>query len=300
MSYNRSWRKIVFFIFVFVFIEVRTLQHEDVDVVYVINLDRSSERLKKMKKQLNKFSIKFKRLRASDGYNIKIVNKNTGKIEDNKQFHKNCDRSSVYLVRDGGVAVEYHSNRHTLHYRGALCCGELGCALSHIRIWSDIVKHGYRRAVILEDDVSLENNFLEILKETLRSVPLDVDILFLDVGVMHGEGATPYSISPGALLQSFERLHPDNKYVVRLRNESFNTFGTHAYMLTKAGAEKLIQNSKILQTPIDDHIMRMSSISQYVARKKMLYVNEAKSEIHMMGRGASAILNEIVVGGSKP
>ena len=266
----------------------------DCDVVYVINLDRSPERLKKMKEQLDKFGIKFKRLRASDGYNVKIVNKNTWKIEDNKHFHKNCNKDSVYLAQDGGIAIEYIPDRS----RRPLCCGELGCALSHIRILCDIIKCGHKRAIIFEDDVSFVDNFPKILKETLQNAPLDMDVLFLDVGVVHWEYETPYFISPGVLLQSFERLHPDNKYVVRLRSEN-NTFGTHAYVVTNAGAAKLIQNSKTLRTPIDDHIMRMSNISKYVARKKMLYVNERMSEIHMMGRGDSVIPNKIILDGRK-
>ncbi|MDR2645660.1 MAG: glycosyltransferase family 25 protein [Holosporaceae bacterium] len=296
MNYNKNWRKIVFLTFVLLFIEVRTLEHDGVDAVYVINLDRNPERLKEMKEQLGKFGIRFQKLRASDGYNIKIVNKNTGKIEDNKQFHKNCD-DGVYLIQDDGITVEYI--RCVLRYREALCCGELGCALSHIRIWLDIVRHGYKRAIIFEDDVCFENNFPQILKETLKNVPSDVDILFLDVGVIHGECATPYFVSPGALLQSFERLQSDNKYVVRLRDKSSNTFGAHAYMVTKAGAEKLIKNSKTLRWPIDNHIMWMNNISQYVARKKMLYVNGEKSEIHTMGRRISVISDKVVVGESK-
>ncbi|MDR0580598.1 MAG: glycosyltransferase family 25 protein [Holosporaceae bacterium] len=296
MNYNKNWRKIAFLTFVFLFIEVRTLEHNsvDVDVVYVINLDRSPKRLKKMKEQLNKFDIRFKRLRASDGYNIKIVNKNTGKTEDNKQFHKNCDKSSVYLAQNGDVTMEYIPSKRNR----SLCCGELGCALSHIRIWYDIVKCGYKCAVIFEDDVLFEDNFPQILKETLQNAPTDTDILFLDVGVGHSECATPYFVSPGVLLRSFERLHPDNEYVVRLRDRN-NAFGTHAYTVTNTGAAKLIQNSKALRWPIDIHIMGLRNISQYVARKKMLCASKEKSEIHMMGRNESIVSNKIVNGGSK-
>jgi GR25 family glycosyltransferase involved in LPS biosynthesis len=287
----------VFLIFILLFIEVRTLEHNsvDVDVVYVINLDRSPKRLKKMKDQLDKFGIRFKRLRASDGYNIRIVNKSRWQIEDNKQFHKNCDKNCVYLAQDSDVSVGYIPNR-----RGkSLCCGELGCALSHIRIWYDIVKCGYKCAVIFEDDVLFEDNFPQILKETLQNAPLDMDVLFLDVGVGHWEYATPYFVSPGVLLQSFERLRPDNMYVVRLRNKNY-AFGTHAYAVTKAGAAKLIQNSKALRWPIDNHIILLSNISKYVAKKKMLYVSEEMSEIHMMGRNKSIIPNEIIDDGNKP
>jgi GR25 family glycosyltransferase involved in LPS biosynthesis len=248
-----------------------------------------------MKEQLDKFGIRFKRLRASDSYNIKIVNKNTEKIENNKQFHKNCDKNSVYLVQDSDITVEYIPDDR---YDGLLCCGELGCALSHIRIWHDIIKHGYKCAVVLEDDVSFEDNFPQILEETLQNAPLDMDILFLSIGVNNSEYATPYFVSPDVLLRSFERLCPDNKYVVRLRNEN-NAFGMHAYAVTNAGAAKLIQHSKALWCPIDNHVMLLSNISKYAARKEMLCVSEVMSEIHMMGRDRTVIQNEIILGGNK-
>jgi siroheme synthase (precorrin-2 oxidase/ferrochelatase) len=90
------------------------------DVVYVINLDSCSERLKKMEKQLNRFGIKFRRFRAVNGYRIKIVNAKTGQIEDNRSFHKTCDKNGEYLVSCEQVSFKYFPARGSR----ILCCGE--------------------------------------------------------------------------------------------------------------------------------------------------------------------------------
>jgi GR25 family glycosyltransferase involved in LPS biosynthesis len=49
--------------------------------------------------------------------------------------------------------------------------GEWGCAMSHIRIWKDIVEKGYETTLVFEDDIKLKPNFIEKLKVILSELP---------------------------------------------------------------------------------------------------------------------------------
>ncbi|MDR0968601.1 MAG: glycosyltransferase family 25 protein [Holosporaceae bacterium] len=67
--------------FFFFFSATFTLDYDDA-AVYVINLDRSPDRMKKMEKQLKKLGVKFRRFKAIDGLkDITIVNGATGKFD---------------------------------------------------------------------------------------------------------------------------------------------------------------------------------------------------------------------------
>lgn len=37
--------------------------------------------------------------------------------------------------------------------------GEIGCFLSHFKVWQDVLKNGYEKVLVLEDDVRFEPFF---------------------------------------------------------------------------------------------------------------------------------------------
>jgi GR25 family glycosyltransferase involved in LPS biosynthesis len=161
----------------------------------------------------------------------------------------------------------------------------------------DIVRNNYRCAVVFEDDILFEGNFKNVLEKTLDHAPHDVDVLFLDVGLCCAN-SDPYRADPGTLLECFELLPRDNRYVVKLNGKP-SVFGAHAYVLTLNGARKILQNSRSLAWPIDNHIIMDKRLSKYVARKKMLYINDEVSEIHKMGRGFTSLKNSVIAGGKQ-
>lgn len=56
--------------------------------------------------------------------------------------------------------------------------GEIGCFLSHYRIWQEMVKMGYNRVLILEDDLKFQPFFrakaLQVMKEADKYGPWDL------------------------------------------------------------------------------------------------------------------------------
>jgi glycosyl transferase family 25 len=107
--------------------------------VYVINLNRSADRLSQIKDQLERLNLPFKRVEAIDGNQLEIEKSRVNHFKFNLSQNRRCE------------------NR------------ELGCAESHRKVWNEIIESGDRYALILEDDVILPKprmNFFIKLKKT--------------------------------------------------------------------------------------------------------------------------------------
>lgn len=104
--------------------------------VFLINLDRSVERLANATGQLNSAGVDFERISAVDG--------------------KNLEKELIHKVFDDKMAKKRY------HYD--LTLGEIGCYLSHVKCWKKIIDDGLDFAVILEDDLLLEPNFKDVIE----------------------------------------------------------------------------------------------------------------------------------------
>ena len=101
--------------------------------VFVINLDKDTERMEFMDVQLKRLGIPYERFRA---------------VSPKKE-----DLSSEYSET---LALE--KGKH------ALLPGEIGCAISHKRIYEKLLKEEFKYGLILEDDVELPENFKQIIE----------------------------------------------------------------------------------------------------------------------------------------
>lgn len=108
--------------------------------VWVINLDRSPERLARMDAGLRAQGIGYERLPAIDG-----------KAEFDRLLPK-VDRAA------------YERNMGQ-----ALLPGKVGCYFSHLAAWERLVASGQPMALILEDDVEFHDNFRDALALAIRA-----------------------------------------------------------------------------------------------------------------------------------
>lgn len=114
-----------------------------VDKVYVINLDRDTERLQKMTEQLTKLNIEFTRFPAVLGSQVK---------------------TSHHLT---DMCLKYCTD------------GIKGCAMSHKTIWEDMIKNNYKHVLILEDDAEFAEDFEHLFRTGWDQVPKDFDVFYL-------------------------------------------------------------------------------------------------------------------------
>ncbi|KJH41023.1 LPS glycosyltransferase [Dictyocaulus viviparus] len=125
----------------------------DVDKIYMINLKRRPERRAKMEKIFNILGVNATYWEATDGQNLPL------------DYH--------YRVLPGYL--------DPFHKR-PIKAGEIGCFLSHYRIWQDVANLGLRRVIVFEDDLRFTKDGLERIREVLEDLDaskLDWDLIYL-------------------------------------------------------------------------------------------------------------------------
>lgn len=122
--------------------------------IYVINLDRSFERLQNMAQLLNKMGLSFVRVPAVDGNLIEA-----------QSFCSTPNWRYPYVMTNG----------------------EIGCFLSHRRCWESLVESGEEWALILEDDCLFSDRARNYMSST-SWIPNGVDI----VQLFHTQHLTVY------------------------------------------------------------------------------------------------------------
>ena len=121
---------------------------------------------------------------------------------------------------------KYFATNHELSPR------QIGCALSHIKIWEDAVKNNYENILIFEDDVIIPPDFLAKLEPVVNELPDDWNMLLLGLNNIK---ATKYS-----------------KHLIKPHNKDGN-WEMHAYIINLNMAKYILR--KILyeniRNPID-------------------------------------------------
>jgi FkbM family methyltransferase len=161
---------------------------------YIVNLDSRIDRMKSVEKIMNTEGIKFTRFPAVDG----------NRLKSSRQLQR---------IFDGN---DYNMRR-----------GMVGCALSHIKLYIQLLKDDKPCYLILEDDITVHKNFKRIIGNILREMSkIDWDIIYVG---HHSKLCENIKI---------EELHL-TKYnrFLSLNNSLGGTFG---YLISKKGALKLL------------------------------------------------------------
>ncbi len=171
---------------------------------YCINLERRQDRKDSMLRQFSEQKIDVEFVQAVDG---KL-------LEPSDELKE--------LFRD-----------NDFHYRR----GVIGCAMSHINLWKQIVASDSSEPVcIFEDDSVLIPNYSSVLQSVLKKLPKDTDVLFLSYHTHHTNH-----------IKNIEKID------VKLFDETKYIGGTHNYIITKQGAKKMLQilSTNGIQNAID-------------------------------------------------
>lgn len=108
---------------------------------------------------------------------------------------------------------------------------EVACALSHIKVWQYIIDNNIQQAIVLEDDAEPTKYYSNSIQSSISNqleMPCDADVIFL-----HGS---------------------DNIYgacKIDSKNRYKNGFGNTGYYITKTGAEIAIKAQLPMYFPCD-------------------------------------------------
>ena len=184
------------------------------DEIFMVNLERRPDRYERMKYNFDQLGIDYKWVPAMDGRTI---------TED-------------FLAEAGIKMLPEFSEPY--HGR-ALTYGEIGCFLSHYRLWQQIVEEELDLVLIFEDDIKFEPYFiskLEYLKSELFDLEGSWDLVFLGRKILHN--------SEEPWLEGSEQL-------VKVDY----TYWTLSYLLTLRGAKLLLAGEPLgKMVPVDEYL----------------------------------------------
>ncbi|MBN1439009.1 MAG: glycosyltransferase family 25 protein [Anaerolineales bacterium] len=163
--------------------------------IWVLNLKKDAQRLEFMTKQLRALRLPFTVVEAVDGASLSP--------EDWRQYSK--ERALKFSKRE-------------------LVPGEIGCALSHARMWERIVRENLPEALIFEDDVWIGKALADILARR-RRLPEDWELV---------------NFSTDAPQEPFGEFITD---IYRASRHKQLPDRASAYLLKREGAKKLLDHA---------------------------------------------------------
>lgn len=131
--------------------------------------------------------------------------------------------------------------------------GQIGCFLSHKKIYETFINSNYQYSIILEDDVVFETSVQCILKDLIDLITLDsnFDYLKLENRIFIPNGYISDTTGQYNFMKNwytnpknFENISPNFKRI-------YTFFGTGAQILSKKGASKLVKFCSTIYEPID-------------------------------------------------
>lgn len=206
---------------------------------YVINIDKNIEKYDEINNRFSKLGIKPERF---SGIYAKDLD---------KDYINNITYPYVQYTMEKGRSIDSDI--------GSL--GAIGCSLSHITLWNMLLNSKEDMFLILEDDafpytsINIINNYLN----DVNRIDSDWDYIFL--------GFLKPNIIYSADIEVSNRIYKINEI----------TFQTHAYIINKKGASKLLKNAFPIIHQIDSYISFMAMYrslnayrsSNYVVQKNM-------------------------------
>jgi len=209
--------------------EISELLQNYFDKIFVVTLPRFADRQQRMNEHLQGLPFEF--FNGADKMQIDYDKAKTDGTYD--------ETRTKQLQRQGKV----------------LNLGEIACSLSHRNIYSAMIKEGWQRILILEDDALPLYDHLELIKDTLNELPADWELVYF--GYLKHEKVTFglktkqffYKILSGLGLMAWTPTMVKNllprPFSTHLKRAGFHDC-THAYAITRSAAEKLLA----AQTPV--------------------------------------------------
>jgi GR25 family glycosyltransferase involved in LPS biosynthesis len=228
---------------------IRTLlspstKHEMVDInlkVCVINLARRRDRMLEFSKHYS-LPIKYQVIDAVDGKNIEVHKLHEKGILGAAGLH------SLMNMKQG-IPRKYHYELGTP--------GAIGCSLSHIRIWKNIVEStDIENMLVFEDDALVMGITLRTIASRLADLPANWHIYMI---------GQPHTVLEGIPVSNKKDMYRITRFC-----------GTHAYIINRNAAEWLLANGKLfpINQQIDSHLSELASdhgLAVYLHMGQTLY-----------------------------
>jgi len=221
-----------------------TLLNSFFDKIYVITLERATDRHEHISKELD--GLKYEFLIGKDKQNFTI---------------EELQQNGIY---DEALAMKHH------RYGKPMPAGMIGCSWSHREVYQDILKNNYSKVLILEDDVVIDQQQLSLFSSVLQQLPAGWELIYF--GFAEKEKKPPFAFLKQAIYhiqrllgrlnyshRTISNLYP-KKITPHIYKAGYHDC-THAYGLTLSGAKKLLAHA-ITNEIVNGYIILPKIINQ--------------------------------------
>lgn len=146
----------------------------------------------------------------------------------------------------------------------------IGCSISHMSVWKTFLQSNKQYAVVFEDDIIFNSiNLKSDISFYLSNTPTNFDVLYL--GCFGSDPNNTFFNTTMDLLNISSNFSQINNYIIKPRV----ALALHAYVISRSGAEKLIN---LLYGKIYNHIdfciqtlSKKNLINTYVTNPRLIY-----------------------------
>lgn len=168
--------------------------------------------------------------------------------------------------------------------------GEIGCAISHMMLWSGLLRSKESYFLILEDDALFLNTcssfsyILDAIKKALDRLDFDICMLGRNYKI---NGITEVIHEPLSIFTKSEfeidtgvTLNANNADIpLHIISPKIIGTGTHAYIISRNGAEKMLRLCCKLTDPIDVQIQKYvtsNDVTVLTTRPRLIFTFDDK------------------------
>lgn len=236
------------------------------DKIFVINSKDNKERRAYIQDVLKKFEVDFQFFDAIIGNDL--------------------TPSEIDAVYDEEEAMKNKTNKRPLSKP------EIGCALSHIKIYEHIVEEELESALIFEDDIIPNYEKLHLINDAVSELPKNWDLLHFGTLELNTRFPLSYRLKlffyfPIIALFSLKELdytywqlwniHP-RPYSKTLNKAGYHK-GCQSYTISHAGAKKFLNYHDRISAPVDIMISEMIIKNELNAYKTKVCLFEQNKDL---------------------
>jgi glycosyl transferase, family 25 len=188
-----------------------------------------------------------------------------------------------FSLNDFKKSGEYNSARYQQFYTNSvdMPLGMFCCALGHVKIYEAIITNGYKKTLILEDDVLLTDDKLVGFSQIINELPANWELLYLgyEKNEQNGIGQK--------LKQLFYQIFPPYKKLKISRKMYANYYPknisthiaqagfhdcTHAYAVTLQGAKNILSHQQPVAFNPDNllsYLICNNNLNAYISKPKL-------------------------------
>jgi glycosyl transferase family 25 len=190
----------------------------------------------------------------------------------NLQRHEATDGKTLDIATDKRILLSTKRNilkKQRRSHEELDSPGGVGCALSHIAIWQEMVQRQVPITLVIEDDAALPNDFAAQANTIINKSPTLQDPQSWDLWILAAKTIGPTPVESDPLVQEIT---------------SFT--GTIAYVITLRGATKLLEHALPVHCHIDKYMCILKEL------QPMRYLITPSFSFYQLGVDASDIIQQ--------